>query len=103
MRVDTVHQGDSAETKGVYHINAVDAVTQWQVVRCAEKISKAYLMPVLAAVFAQFLSDPRFSCRQRLEYINHKVAKCCGSCTPNSPRAELQSQEMHWWKARTVR
>jgi hypothetical protein len=28
VRVDTVHQGDSAGAKGVYHINAVDAVTQ---------------------------------------------------------------------------
>ena len=32
LRVDTVHQGDLEGTKGVYHINAVDEVTQWQVV-----------------------------------------------------------------------
>ena len=32
LRVDTVHQGDRDGVKGVYHINAVDAVTQWQVV-----------------------------------------------------------------------
>jgi hypothetical protein len=32
LRVDTVHQGDWGEEKGVYHINAVDTVTQWQVV-----------------------------------------------------------------------
>lgn len=31
LRLDTVHQGDTAEAKGVYHINAVDEVTQWQV------------------------------------------------------------------------
>ena len=40
VRVDPVHQGNSAGVKGVYHINAVDAVTQWQVVGCAEKISE---------------------------------------------------------------
>ena len=28
LRVDTVHQGDTENAKGVYHINAVDEVTQ---------------------------------------------------------------------------
>ena len=32
LRLDTVHQGDQPDAKGVYHINAVDEVTQWQVV-----------------------------------------------------------------------
>jgi hypothetical protein len=32
IRADTVHQGDLEGSKGVYHINAVDEVTQWQVV-----------------------------------------------------------------------
>lgn len=31
LRVDTVHQGDLNGVKGVYHINMVDEVTQWQV------------------------------------------------------------------------
>ena len=30
LRVDTVHQGDQDGSKGVYHLNAVDEVTQWQ-------------------------------------------------------------------------
>jgi hypothetical protein len=29
LRVDTVHQGDAPAGQGVYHINAVDQVTQW--------------------------------------------------------------------------
>jgi hypothetical protein len=37
LRVDTVHQGDLDGVKGVYHINAVDEVTQWQVVGAAAK------------------------------------------------------------------
>ena len=75
VRVDTVHQGDSAGAKGVYHINAVDAVTQWQVVGCVEKISEAYLMPVLAAVLAQFPFPIRgFHADNGSEYINHRVA-----------------------------
>jgi transposase len=32
LRVDTVHQGDPPGGKGVFHINAVDEVTQWQIV-----------------------------------------------------------------------
>ncbi len=89
VRVDTVHQGDSAGAKGVYHINAVDAVTQWQVVGCVEKISEEYLMPVLAAVLAQFpFPHSRFSCRQRLGvYQSSRWRKCWESCSPNSPRA----------------
>src|SRR5437016_10137504 len=75
LRVDTVHQGDSAGAKGVYHINAVDAVTQWQIVGCTEKISEAYLVPVLAAVLAQFPFPIRgFHADNGSEYINHRVA-----------------------------
>jgi hypothetical protein len=48
LRVDTVHQGDWDGAKGVYHINAVDTVTQWQVVGCASKISEAYLLMLVA-------------------------------------------------------
>lgn len=76
LRVDTVHQGDSEGTKGVYHINAVDAVTQWQVVGCAEKISERYLLPVLEAVLAQFPFAIRgFHADNGSEYINHRVAE----------------------------
>jgi hypothetical protein len=76
VRVDTVHQGDWEGTKGVYHINAVDAVTQWQVVGCACKISEAYLMPVLKAVLAQFPFVVRgFHADNGSEYINHQVAR----------------------------
>jgi len=32
IRIDTVHQGDMAGCKGVYPINAVDEVTQWEIV-----------------------------------------------------------------------
>jgi hypothetical protein len=31
--------------KGVYHINAVDIVTQWELVASVEHISEAYLLP----------------------------------------------------------
>jgi hypothetical protein len=32
LRIDTVHQGDQEGRKGLYHINAVDEVTQWEIV-----------------------------------------------------------------------
>jgi hypothetical protein len=47
IRIDTVHQGDLDGQKGVYHINAVDEVTQFEVVCTVEKISEQYLIPVL--------------------------------------------------------
>jgi len=79
LRVDTVHQGDWDGAKGVYHINAVDAVTQWQVVGCASKISEAYLLPVLKAVLAQFpFTVLGFHADNGSEYINHRVAKLLG-------------------------
>jgi len=60
----------------VYHINAVDTVTQWQVVGCAEKISEIYLVPVLAAVLAQFPFAIRgFHADNGSEYIHHRVAE----------------------------
>src|ERR1019366_1171004 len=58
------------------YISAVDAVTQWQVVGCASKISEAYLLPVLAAVLAQFpFVVLGFHVDNGSEYINHRVAK----------------------------
>jgi hypothetical protein len=54
LRVDTVHQGDLDGVKGVYHINAVDEVTQWQVVGATAQISEAWLLPVLEAMLRQF-------------------------------------------------
>ena len=47
LRVDTVHQGDLDGIKGVYHINAVDEVTQIQIACSLEKISEHYLIPIL--------------------------------------------------------
>ena len=47
LRVDTVHQGDREGVKGVCHINAVDEVTQWQVVGCTPVISEAWLETLL--------------------------------------------------------
>jgi transposase InsO family protein len=76
LRVDTVHQGDPREGKtGLYHINAVDTVTQWQVVGCVETISERHLLPVLEAMLHQFPFRIRgFHSDNGSEFINHRVA-----------------------------
>jgi len=79
LRVDTVHQGDWDGAKGVYHINAVDTVTQWQVVGCASKISEQFLMPVLEAILHQFpFRILGFHADNGSEFINHTVAQLLG-------------------------
>src|SRR5579872_2064151 len=75
LRVDTVHQGDLDGAKGVYHINAVDEVTQWQVVGAAAYISEAWLIPVLEAMLRQFpFRILGFHSDNGSEFINHTVA-----------------------------
>jgi transposase InsO family protein len=75
LRVDTVHQGDWGGEKGVYHINAVDTVTQWQVIGCAAKISEQFLIPVLEAMLHQFpFRIQGFHADNGSEFINHTVA-----------------------------
>jgi hypothetical protein len=54
IRVDTVHQGDQDGAKGVYHINAVDEVTQYEVVLSSSKISEVYLIPILTEMLDTF-------------------------------------------------
>ncbi len=76
IRIDTVHQGDQDGLKGVYHINAVDIVTQWELVAAVERISEAYLLPVIALLLEGFPFAIRgFHSDSGSEYINHDVAK----------------------------
>src|SRR6266705_6502329 len=76
LRIDTVHQGDWEGAKGVYHINAVDTVTQWQVVGCVERISEHFVLPVLEAMLHQFpFRILGFHSDNGSEYINYQVAK----------------------------
>jgi transposase InsO family protein len=79
LRVDTVHQGDREGVKGVYHINAVDEVTQWQVVGCTPAISEAWLEPLLESMLKQFPFVIRgFHSDNGSEFVNHTVAKLLG-------------------------
>ena len=76
LRVDTVHQGDQDGQKRLYHINAVDEVTQWQVVGATPQISEAFLIPVLEAMLEQFpFRIHGFHSDNGSEFINHTVAR----------------------------
>jgi transposase InsO family protein len=76
LRVDTVHQGDQDGIKGVYHINAVDEITQWQVMACVPQVSEAFLLPALEQMLQQFPFEIRgFHSDNGSEYINRSVAQ----------------------------
>ncbi len=79
LRIDTVHQGDLDGAKGVYHINAVDEQTQWQVMAATPRISELWLIPVLEAMLAQFPFRIRgFHSDNGSEYINRDVSRLLG-------------------------
>ena len=79
LRVDSVHQGDELAGQGVtgvYHINLVDEVTQWECVVAVEKISEHYLLPALTDVLPQFpFVIHGFHSDNGGEFINKVVAK----------------------------
>lgn len=75
LRVDSVHQGDMDKQKGVYHINLVDEVTQWEIVGCVEGISEQFLTPLLEVLLELFpFHIVNFHSDNGSEYINHIVA-----------------------------
>jgi transposase InsO family protein len=76
IRIDTVHQGDEDKRKGIYHVNAVDEVTQFEIVVTVEKITEVYLIPALAFLLDQFpFIIKEFHADNGSEYINHQVAR----------------------------
>ena len=76
VRIDSVHQGDQDGVKGVYHINAVDEITQFEEVCTVEKISERYLIPVLEQLLDTFpFVIKGFHSDNGSEYINRHVAR----------------------------
>lgn len=76
LRVDSVHQGDKDKEKGVYHINMVDEVTQWEVMGCVEGISEYFLAPLLEELLCRFpFVILGFHSDNGSEYINQVVEK----------------------------
>jgi hypothetical protein len=76
LRIDTVHQGDRDGNKGLYHINAVDEVTQWEIVAATPQISEHWLIPLLEQMLEQFPFAIRgFHSDNGSEFINYTVAR----------------------------
>ena len=75
IRVDSVHQGDRDKEKGVYHINLVDEVTQWELIGCVEGISEYFLLPLLEELLLLFpFRIWNFHSDNGSEYVNYQVA-----------------------------
>lgn len=75
LRVDSVHQGDLDGIKGLYHLNLVDEVTQFQFLGSVQRISERFLLPVLQALITAFpFVVLGFHSDNGSEYINKQVA-----------------------------
>jgi len=86
LRVDSVHQGDlpmdergspnsGKSNKGVYHINFVDEVTQYEFVACVQTICERDMLPVLKSIIDAFpFVIHEFHADNGSEYINKVVA-----------------------------
>jgi transposase InsO family protein len=76
LRVDTVHQGDLGKEKGVYHVNLIDVITQWEVVLSVEQISEKFMKPVLEEALSLFpFVIKGFHSDNGSEYINDCVSR----------------------------
>ena len=75
VRVDTVHQGDRDGEKGIYVINLVDEVIQFEHIGAVAKITEAFLIPVLEELLVTLpFTILGFHADNGSEYINHQVA-----------------------------
>lgn len=74
IRIDSVHQGDFEGVKGLYHINVVDEVTQWETILSVEKLSEVCLLPALESLLSEFPFVIRgFHSDNGSEFVNYKV------------------------------
>ena len=74
--VDSVHQGDTDGSKGIYHINIIDAVTQFEFVISVETISEKFMEQVLSDLIKRFpFTVIEIHSDNGSEYINKVVAK----------------------------
>ncbi len=75
LRVDSVYQGNKTTHKGLFHINLVDEVTQFEFIGAISRITEREMVPLLEAL----ICDCPFVVRgihadNGFEYINRKVA-----------------------------
>ena len=76
LRVDTVHQGRKDGQEGIFFVNSVDTITQWQNIGCVETISERHMLPVLEAILHQYpFRILGFHSDNGSEFLNRRVAK----------------------------
>lgn len=76
LRVDSVHQGDKDGVKGVYHINIIDEVTQYEMIATVAGISEFFLKPVIEELLLLFpFKIYELHSDNGSEYINKEIAK----------------------------
>jgi len=75
LRVDSVHQGDMDGVKGVYHIDIVDEITQWQCVISVPEISSRYMVLALETLLNVYpFQIYEIHTDNGSEYINKNIA-----------------------------
>lgn len=114
IRADTVHQGDLEGIKGVYHINLVDEVTQWEVLFCVDSIteeSTAYvllqalkLFPFIILGFhsdngGETINGSVSAILQRLfiEQTKSRSGKCNDNALIESKNGSVVRKHMGYW------
>ncbi|MCI0151919.1 DDE-type integrase/transposase/recombinase [Paraburkholderia sediminicola] len=76
IRIDSAHQGNFKGRQGIYHINAVDCVTQWEVVATMPSLTRKHMLPVLRDMLDQFpFRILGFHSDGGTEYVNYEVAR----------------------------
>ncbi|MEE8433462.1 MAG: integrase [bacterium] len=75
VRVDSVHSGDWDGVKGLYFINMVDEVTQYQHFAAVPRLGEQHLIPALESLLEAFpFTMLGFHADNGSEYINRRVA-----------------------------
>lgn len=76
VRVDSVHSGDWDGVKGLYFINMVDEVTQYQLFAAVPRLGESHLIPALESLLEAFpFTILGFHADNGSEYVNHRVAE----------------------------
>lgn len=76
LRVDTIHQGDKNGVKGVYHINTIDEITQFEFIAAVEQITQDILVPILKQLIDSYpFKILGFHADNGSEYINQHVVE----------------------------
>jgi len=82
LRIDTCHQRD------VYHIHAIDEVTQWEVVICVPQIAEAYVKPALELLLELFpFVIFNFQSDRGSEFINKIVSEMLNKLLINQTKS----------------